>query len=153
MEIRAKIPQGVGTWPAIWMLGNNINQVSWPACGELDIMEHVGKHPNFIHTTIHNPSGYGDNPYTDIVEINDPFNSWHVYGMKWTENDITFFVDGRSVCHYSPTEKNDKTWPFYLPEYFILNIAVGGNWGGPDVNNAIFPVKMDVDWIKVYQKK
>lgn len=153
MEIRAKIPQGVGTWPAIWMLGNNINQVSWPACGELDIMEHVGKHPNFIHTTIHNPSGYGSTPYTDAVEINYLFDSWHIYGMEWTENFITFFVDGRPVYHYNPKEKNDKTWPFHLPEYFILNIAIGGNWGGPDVDNAIFPVKMDVDWIKVYQKK
>ncbi|MHB9054941.1 MAG: family 16 glycosylhydrolase [Paludibacteraceae bacterium] len=153
MEIKAKLPKGVGTWPAIWMLGNNINQVSWPACGELDIMEHVGKHPNFIHTTIHNPSGYGATPYTDIVEINDPFNTWHIYGMEWTKDFITFFVDGIAVYHYEPIEKNEKNWPFYLPAYFILNIAIGGNWGGPVVDDSIFPVAMDIDWIKVYEKK
>jgi len=153
MEIKAKMPHGIGTWPAIWMLGNSMKQVDWPACGELDIMEHVGKHPHFIHTTIHNPAGYGNTPFTDIVEIDDPFDTWHVYGMEWTKEYVSFFVDGKLVYNYYPKEKNEKNWPFHLPAYFILNIAIGGNWGGPKVDNSIFPVKMDVDWIKVYQKQ
>ncbi|VBB43695.1 Putative xylanase (modular protein) [uncultured Paludibacter sp.] len=152
MEIKAKLPKGVGTWPAIWMLGNNIKQVGWPACGELDIMEHVGKHPNFIHTSIHNSSGHGSTPYTDIIEINDPFDTWHIYGMEWTKDYITFFVDRKVVYHYDPANKNEKNWPFNLPAYFILNIAIGGDWGGPKVDDSIFPVRMDIDWIKVYQK-
>lgn len=153
MEIKAKLPKGTGTWPAIWMLGNNMKQVDWPTCGELDIMEHVGKHPHFIHTTIHNAAGYGNTPYTDIMEIDDPFDTWHIYGMEWTKEYISFFVDGKLVYNYSPKEKNEKNWPFYLPAYFILNIAIGGDWGGPVVDNSIFPVTMKIDWIKVFQKK
>ena len=151
-EIRAKIPQGIGTWPALWMLGQNIDEVSWPACGELDIMEHVGKNPRFIHSTIHNKSGYGSSPYTGIIKVDDPFNEFHIYGMEWTKEFIDFFVDGKLVYHYQPETRNADNWPFDKPFFFIFNIAIGGTWGGPDVDNAIFPVTMTVDWVKVYQK-
>lgn len=106
VEIRAKLPQGTGTWPALWMLGQNIGEVSWPACGELDIMEHVGKHPNFIHSSIHNSSGYGATPYTGIMEINDPFGKFHIYGMEWTKDYINFMIDHKLVYHYQPENKN-----------------------------------------------
>lgn len=96
-EIKAKLPQGVGTWPALWMLGQNVDEVGWPACGELDIMEHVGKHPNFIHSSIHNTSGYGATPYTGILEIKTPFTKFHIYGMEWTKEFITFYIDGKLV--------------------------------------------------------
>ncbi len=152
-EIKAKIPQGIGTWPALWMLGQNIDEVGWPLCGELDIMEHVGKNPNFIHSTIHNKSGYGSSPYTGILQIKNPFTEYHIYGMEWTKDYVDFYIDGKLVYHYQPEIKNEETWPFYKPFYFIFNIAIGGNWGGPNVDDAIFPVTMTVDWVKVYQKK
>jgi beta-glucanase (GH16 family) len=151
-EIKAKIPEGTGTWPAIWMLGQNSDEVGWPACGELDIMEHVGKHPNFIHSTIHNSSGYGDNPYTGILEINDPFSNYHIYGMEWTTDFIDFFIDEKLVYHYQPEAKNPDNWPFDKPFFLIFNIAIGGNWGGPEVDDKLFPAVMTIDWVKVYQK-
>jgi beta-glucanase (GH16 family) len=152
-EIKAKMPQGTGTWPALWMLGQNIDTVSWPACGELDIMEHVGKHPDFIHSSIHNSSGYGSTPYTGIVKIKDPFNEFHIYSMEWTKDFIDFFVDSSLVYHYQPEVKNSDTWPFAKPCFLIFNIAIGGTWGGPVVDDQLFPAVMTVDWVKVYQKK
>lgn len=153
VEIKAKLPEGTGTWPALWMLGQNIDQVGWPACGELDIMEHVGKHPDFIHSTIHNPSGYGATPYTGILKIQNPFSKFHIYGMEWTKEFIDFFIDGKLVYHYQPEVKNPDTWPFDKPFFLIFNIAIGGDWGGPVVDDQLFPAVMTVDWVKVYQKK
>jgi beta-glucanase (GH16 family) len=150
--MRAKLPAGVGTWPALWMLGADIKVVGWPACGELDIMEHVGKKPGYIHSSIHNPSGYGATPYTGIVEIQDPYTQFHIYSMKWTKDFITFYVDGKKVYHYQPKDKNIKNWPFDKPFFLIFNIAIGGNMGGPKVDNQCFPTDMVVDWVKVYQK-
>jgi beta-glucanase (GH16 family) len=153
VEIKAKLPQGTGTWPALWMLGQNIDEAGWPACGELDIMEHVGKHPNFIHSSIHNSSGYGATPYTGIKEINDPFNKFHIYGMEWTKDYINFMIDGNLVYHYQPETKNKDNWPFDKPFFLIFNIAIGGDWGGPEVDDTLFPAVMTVDWVKVYQKQ
>jgi beta-glucanase (GH16 family) len=153
IEIKAKIPQGTGTWPALWMLGQNIDQAGWPACGELDIMEHVGKHPDFIHCSIHNTSGHGDTPYTGILEIKDPFGTFHIYGMEWTREFISFFIDGKLVYHYQPEVKNQDNWPFDKPCFLIFNVAIGGDWGGPVVDDKMFPAVMDVDWVKVYQIK
>lgn len=150
-EIKAKLPQGVGTWPALWMLGQNIDEVGWPACGELDIMEHVGKRPNFIHSTVHTLSGYGGTPYTGILEIKNPFTKFHIYGMEWTKEFIAFYVDGKLVNRYQPEVKNPETWPFNKPCYLIFNIAIGGDWGGPIIDAQLFPSVMAVDWVKVYQ--
>lgn len=151
-EIRAKLPQGTGTWPAIWMLGNNIKTVGWPACGEIDIMEHVGKNPRQVHTTIHNSSGYGNTPYTSFIKLDDPFNEFHNYSIDWTADHITFLIDGKEIYTYKQDVHTPENWPFDLPQFFILNIAVGGNWGGPDVDDAIFPQTMTVDYVRVYQK-
>lgn len=152
-EIKAKIPSGTGTWPALWMLGQNIDKVGWPACGELDIMEHVGKHPNFIHSTVHNKSGYGNTPYTGILKIKNPFDAFHIYGMEWTTEFIAYYIDGNLVYKYNPKVRNPDTWPFDKPFFLIFNIAIGGDWGGPDVDEKLFPATMTVDWVKVYQKK
>jgi beta-glucanase (GH16 family) len=135
------------------MLGDNHDEVGWPACGELDIMEHVGKHPNFIHSSIHNPSGYGQTPYTGIVKIKQPSSKFHIYSMEWTKDFIIFYVDGKQVYHYQPEVKTIKNWPFDKPFYLIFNIAIGGTWGGPVVDDTCFPSVMEVDWVKVYQKK
>ena len=151
-EIKAKLPEGIGTWPALWMLNQNIDEVGWPAGGELDIMEHVGKRPNFIHSTVHNSSGYGATPYTGILEIKNPFTEFHIYGMVWTKEFIDFFVDGKLVNHYQPEVKNIDNWPFDKPFFLIFNVAIGGDWGGPVVDDKLFPTVMTVDWVKVYQK-
>jgi len=151
IEIRAKIPQGIGTWPALWMLGENMNKVGWPKCGELDIMEHVGKHPGYIHSSVHNESGHGQTPYTGIIQLQDPFNNYHLYGLDWTKEYIRFFVDDKLIYQYAP-RKTETNWPFDKPMYFIFNIAIGGNWGGPVLDDKSLPQQMDVDYIRVYQK-
>ncbi|HKJ43484.1 MAG TPA: glycoside hydrolase family 16 protein [Sunxiuqinia sp.] len=152
VKMRAKLPAGVGTWPALWMLGENVSTVGWPACGELDIMEHVGKKPGFVHSSIHNPSGHGATPYTGIVEIQNPYSEFHIYSMEWTKDFITFYVDGRTIYHYQPQKKTLEDWPFDKPFFLIFNIAIGGNMGGPNIDSSCFPTDMAVDWVKVYQK-
>jgi beta-glucanase (GH16 family) len=152
IEIKAKLPKGMGTWPALWMLGDNIKEVSWPACGEMDIMEHVGSDPGVIHSSIHNLSGYGGTPYTSKVKIDNPYSEFHIYSMEWTTDFITFYVDGNIIYKYQPELKDEKNWPFYKPAFIIFNVAIGGDWGGK-VDDNIFPTTMTVDWVKVYQKK
>ena len=151
VEVRAKLPEGKGTWPAIWMLGNNIDDVGWPACGELDIMEHVGRVPGLIHSSIHNTSGYGATPYSNQLTIDRPSDKFHIFAMEWTPEFIAFYVDGRQVYQYKPDNKNEENWPFNKPAYLILNVAIGGTWGG-EVDNSIFPATMTVDYVRVYQK-
>jgi beta-glucanase (GH16 family) len=152
-EIRAKLPQGTGTWPAIWMLGENIGQAGWPACGELDIMEHVGKDPRQIHCSVHNTSGHGATPYTGIVEIAEPFHKFHLYAIDWNESRIRFLVDGKLVYQYAPKEKNGDYWPFDKPMFLIFNLAIGGNWGGPQVDDSCLPQSLTIDYVRVYQPK
>lgn len=152
VEIKAKLPEGVGTWPALWMLGNNIDQIGWPECGELDIMEHIGREPGVVFSSIHNHSGYGATPYSGKVNIENPYDKFHIYAMEWTSEYITFFVDDRRIYHYKPEIKTSENWPFDKPAYFIFNIAIGGNLGG-EIDNAIFPTTMTIDWVRVYQKK
>jgi len=152
VEIRAKLPQGAGTWPALWMLGNNIDRAGFPQCGELDIMEHVGKNPGFIHCAVHNPSETDRNPYVGIRQINDPFHTFHLYAMEWTKEQIRFLIDGKEVYRYRPAEKTAANWPFDKPMFFIFNIAIGGSWSGPVTDPSIFPQQMDIDYIRVYQK-
>ena len=151
-EIKAKLPPGKGTWPALWMLGNNIKEVNWPMCGEMDIMEHVGREPGVIHSSIHNKSGYGATPYSGKLTIDNPFDKFHIYSMEWTPEFITFYVDGRKTYHYQPTNKTPENWPFDKPAYLIFNIAIGGDWGR-EIDDSIFPTTMTIDWVRVYQKK
>lgn len=156
MEVRAKLPSGTGIWPAIWMLGANVGQVGWPACGEIDIMEYVGFEPNVIHSTIHTPSGFGGDGDGSEKTLDTAEEEFHIYGMLWTETKITFYVDTpENVVHvYEPSSKNDSNWPFNKPYFFILNIAVGGNWGGvKGIDNSIFPQTMEIDYVRVYQAK
>ncbi|MDP4276471.1 MAG: glycoside hydrolase family 16 protein [Bacteroidota bacterium] len=152
VEIRAKLPRGIGTWPALWLLGESMSAVGWPECGELDVMEHVGKHPGYIHSSVHNQSGYGNTPYTGHRLVKDPFETFHLYAVDWTKNQLTFSVDGKRVHRYAPIRKTPNNWPFDQPMYVIFNLAIGGDWGGPDIDDAIFPQSMCVDYIRVYQK-
>ncbi len=152
VEIRAKLPWGTGTWPALWMLGADEKTVGWPSCGELDIMEHVGKQPGYIHCSLHDLSGYGATPYTGVIYLKNPFTRYHLYAMEWTKQYIRYFVDGHVVYEYNPDQKTAANWPFDKPFYFIFNIAIGGGWGGPKVDDTIFPQTMKVDYVRIYQK-
>ena len=160
VDVRAKLPFGDGTWPAIWTLGKNINEdggywdsqygtVGWPACGELDIMEH-GLHPtNQVSVAIHTPSSYGSTVNTSIQTLADVANNFHVYSMNWSPDQITFLIDGVGFYTYNPAVKNDDTWPFYLEQYLLLNIAMGGNGGAIDSNFS--QSSMVIDYVRVYQ--
>lgn len=155
-EIRAKLPPGRGSWPAIWMLGSNIDKVGWPLCGEIDIMEHVGFDPNVVHGTLHTDAynhvkGTHKGAKTTVPTAMTDFN---VYAVEWTTSQIDFFVNDqkyhtltRQALGSSPAQ-----WPLDQPYYLILNVAVGGNWGGQKgVDDSTLPYKMEIDYVRVYQ--
>ena len=155
LEIRAQLPTGRGIWPAIWMLGSNFNSTGWPACGEMDIMEYVGYQPNTVFSTVHNNSTAGTGGNGSNITIPTCEEAFHVYGLFWTEKKLVFYVDSVSnVIHtYNPPVKTADNWPFDQPAFFILNVAVGGNWGGAQgIDNTIFPQSMKIDYVRVYQE-
>lgn len=155
MEIRAKLPSGTGIWPAIWMLGTNIGEVGWPACGEIDIMEYVGYEPNTVFATVHNEVYHGDNADGSSKKLDSAEEEFHIYGLIWTEKELVFYTDSPdNITHrYTPATKNADNWPYDKPHFFILNVAVGGDWGGAHgVDNSIFPQAMEVDYVRVYQE-
>jgi beta-glucanase (GH16 family) len=150
-EARAKLPLGHGIWPAFWMLGANIDTVGWPKCGEIDILEYVGKERNIVFTSLHTQDSHGNTINTKKTEIDGIESGFHIYGIDWNKEKIDFFVDGKLLYSFNPKDKNEATWPFNQPFYFLINLAVGGNFGGPKVDDAIFPQEFVVDYIKVYQ--
>ncbi|MBD3616814.1 MAG: glycoside hydrolase family 16 protein [Gracilimonas sp.] len=161
VKVRAKLPAGSGTWPAIWMLGSNITEIGWPASGEIDIMEHVGKDPGMIHSALHTPSSYGNTQNTGQMEVPDFSEEFHVYEAVWTPGSITFKIDGESFYTYNPSTKDADTWPFHDDFFIILNVAMGGNWGSDTeyetsgLKNGIDPnidhARMIVDYVRVYK--
>lgn len=151
MEARAKIPTGKGIWPAFWMLGSNISKVGWPKCGEIDILEYVGREPSEVYTTLHTQDSHGNSVNSKKTKIKNIEQGFHIYAIDWTKDKIEFFVDGISVYQFQPDVKNEDIWPFNQPFYFILNTAVGGNFGGHDVDDSIFPQQFVIDYVRVYQ--
>ena len=150
IETRAKLPVGQGIWPAFWMLGSNISEVGWPRCGEIDVLEYVGRKPGEIFTTLHTQAGHGDNGSSRITPFADIEEGFHRYAAEWTPQSITFFVDDQMVYTFDPKERTEAVWPFDQPFYLLLNVAVGGNFGGPEVNDAIFPQEFIIDYVRVY---
>jgi len=154
IRVRANLPAGTGTWPAIWMLGNNIDEAGWPGCGEIDIMEHVGYDPGIIHGTVHTEkyNHMNENQKGGSIEVTDATNSFHVYRIDWYNNKIVWYVDGDKYYTYQKEEGATwESWPFDQKFYLILNLAIGGDWGGVEgIDNSIFPVEMKIDWVKVY---
>ncbi len=146
VEVRAKLSTGVGTWPAIWMLGNNISTAGWPACGEIDIMEHKGSEPNKIYSTLHYPHHFGDKGDGNTINILNADTKFHIYTAEWSEKEIKFYVDDVLF----KTFVNTSTSPFHQNFYIILNLAMGGNFAGP-VDPAITNATMEVDYVRVYQ--
>lgn len=146
VEVRAKLPEGGGTWPAIWMLGANIDAVGWPNCGEIDIMEHKGNEPNVIHSTFHYPGRSGGNANTNTITITNASSDFHIYTLEWSATTIRMLVDNQ-VIH---TLGNNSSLPFNQKFFLILNVAMGGNFGGNIAGNFVSSA-MEVDYIRVYQ--
>jgi beta-glucanase (GH16 family) len=155
IEVRAKLPSGRGTWPAIWTLGTNIGEVDWPRCGEIDIMEFVGFEPNTIYANIHTTkynhvkkTGKGDR--TTVADASEAF---HVYAIEWDERKVDFFVDDRKYFTYTNEGSGRDAWPYDREQYLILNLAIGGDWGGQKgIDDRIFPQRYTIDYVRVYQR-
>ena len=146
IEIRAKLPAGGGTWPALWMLGNNIDAVSWPNCGEIDIMEHKGNEPNRIHGSLHYPGRFGSNPDGSFRDISNASTEFHVYRVDWSATSIKIYVDDQLIHSVA----NSNALPFNQEFFLILNVAMGGGFGG-SVDPAFTSSTMEVDYIRIYK--
>ena len=154
VEVKALLPTGKGMWPAIWLLSTDDTYGGWPNSGELDIMENVGFDPNKIHCNIHTEAYNHKNGTNkgNTVSTSDPSKNWHVYSMEWDAEKVIFFLDGEQVFRFNNEHKSYKEWPYDKRFHLLLNIAVGGSWGGEQgIDNGIFPQKMLVDYVRVYQ--
>jgi len=154
IEIRAKLPAGRGTWPAIWMLGKNIDKAKWPACGEIDIMEHVGYEKDSVFGTIHTETfnHMKGTQKSKGIYIRSPYDSFHVFSIEWTPVKIDFMMDGLLFSHIKNEYLSSKEWPFDQPFFLILNLAIGGGWGGKKgVDDSIFPASMYIDYVRVFK--
>lgn len=153
IDFRAKLPKGQGIWPALWMLGNNIGTTSWPACGEIDIMELLGHEPQKTYGTIHwgaaggASTHIGGNYSLPSLTFNDKF---HLFSLKWEADKMTFLID--DVVYFTANKSQvNGDYPFDKPFFFIMNVAVGGNWPGNPDANTVFPQRMIVDYVRVFQ--
>lgn len=156
IEVCAKLAGGKGAWPAIWMLPSDDTYGQWPASGEIDIMEYVGYESDSVYSTIHS-GAYNHiegTQKTSATFVSDAESAFHVYSLEWSEKSCQFFIDGRKHFEYNKGAKaTSHEWPFDQSFYLILNIAVGGDWGGKyGVDESIFPCTMEVDYVRVYQR-
>ena len=155
IEVRAKLPKGRGTWPAIWMLGST-TPLKWPDDGEIDIMEHVGFNQGFIHASVHCKkfNHVIHTQKTDTIEVPDCSEHFHLYGLEWSKDSITISVDNKGYFAFANEHSGYDAWPFDNKMHLLLNIAVGGNWGGQKgVDENIWPQKMEIDYVRVFQKE
>jgi beta-glucanase (GH16 family) len=156
IEARAKIPTGRGTWPAVWMLGENIGSVGWPKCGEIDILENVGYEPRRIHANIHvdaynhtKGTGKGNN-----IDGGEPWKQFHTYAVEWYPDRMEFFYDDLRYFVYRKERSDPAVWPFDQPHFLILNLAIGGAWGGnKGIDEALLPHRYEIDYVRHYQRK
>jgi len=146
-EIRARLPCGKGSWPAIWMLNSALD---WPRGGELDIMEHVGREPGRVFSTVHTAATHGTGQ-GGAAQVPDACAAFHAYQMHWTPDRLRFGIDGKVHFVYSNPSTGRDRWPFDAPQFLIINIAVGGHLGGA-VDDTTFPARMEIDHVRVYQK-
>jgi beta-glucanase (GH16 family) len=154
IEVRANLPEGTGIWPAIWMLPEvwNYGNGSWPDNGEIDIMEYVGYQPDVVHASLHNHNRNAGNSITKTLNLADAEENFHVYALEWTEDKIEMFVDDTKFFTYNNPQTGWQDWPWDKEFHLLINIAVGGTWGGAQgVDDAIFPQTMEIDYVRVYQ--
>jgi beta-glucanase (GH16 family) len=156
VEVRAKLPTGNGTWPAIWMLGTSIDQAGWPACGEIDVMENVGFDPSLVHGSVHT-AAYNHTigtQKTASVAVASPWEDFHVYSMEWYADHVDLFVDGQKYFTFRNEGTGSRAWPFDKPQYLLLNLAIGGSWGGQKgIDESLFPHRYLVDYVRIYRQK
>jgi beta-glucanase (GH16 family) len=152
IEARIKVPRGQGMWPAFWMLGDNIGDVGWPNCGEIDVMENIGREPSTVHGSLHGPGYSGGNPITGTYTLPDGgvfADDFHTFAVDWTPDQISWSVDGAVYQTNTPADTNGNPWVFDHPFFVILNVAVGGNWPGSPDDTTQFPQQMVVDYVRV----
>jgi beta-glucanase (GH16 family) len=156
IEARARIPTGRGTWPAIWMLGENIKAVGWPACGEIDILENVGFDPRRIHANIH-CKAYNHMKKTgkgNALTARAPWEDFHIYAVEWYEDRIEFFFDDTRYFVYRKESDDPAVWPFAQPQFLLVNLAIGGGWGGvKGIDETLFPHRYEIDYVRYYREK
>jgi beta-glucanase (GH16 family) len=161
-EARIRIPSGQGMWPAFWMLGDNISSVGWPKCGEIDIMENIGKEPGLVHGSVHGPMTTGGaTDLTSTVSLStgkDFASAFHLYAVEWEPDVVRFYLDETLYATYTAssvaaTPGTAGSWVFDHPFFVILNVAVGGSWPGPPDATTSFPQTMLVDYVRVYTPK
>jgi beta-glucanase (GH16 family) len=156
-EARIKISRGRGLWPAFWLLGNDIGTIGWPACGEIDIMENIGKEPSLAHGSLHGPGYSGDRDYTSEYKLPGGVHfadDFHVFAVEWEPKTVRFFVDQELYATFTPARlPTGMKWGFDHPFFIILNVAVGGDWPGPPDETTTFPRTMLVDYVRVYKAR
>jgi len=155
LEVRAMLPKGRGLWPAIWMLPTDWKYGNWPKSGEIDVMEHVGYEPDSVYGTVHTLS-FNHTKGTQVgkvLKVENPYTAYHVYAMEWFETHINLFIDGKLFFTFKNTKKGVEEWPFDQNFHVLLNVAVGGNWGGKNgIDESIFPGTMKIDYVRVFQR-
>jgi len=153
IEVKAKLPRGLGTWPAIWMLGST-TPLNWPDDGEIDIMEHVGFNQGSVHASVHTKK-YNHvigTQRTDTIYINDCSDNFHIYAVEWNKDSVKVSADGNIYFRFANEKTGYDAWPFDNKMHLLLNIAVGGNWGGQKgVDTTIWPQRMEIDYIRVFR--
>lgn len=155
-EARIQVPSGQGVWPAFWLLGDNFSTVGWPECGEIDVMENVGKEPGIIHGSIHGPGYFGATPLTTAYTLPQGHFSdgFHIFAVEWEPHEIRFYVDGELFATKRAQDIPKGTrWVFDHPFFIILNLAVGGHMPGSPDKSTTFPQRMRVDYVRVYSRK
>lgn len=155
VEVRAKIPTGRGAWPAIWMMGTDRAEKGWPECGEIDIMENVGYDPMVFHATVHTPGSRKDPgkvKRSAYLKLQDAYTDFHVFALEWYPDRMDFFIDEKKLLTYERREDLPDFWRFDKPQYLLLNLAVGGTWGGSKgIDEKIFPLTYYIDWVRYYK--
>lgn len=154
VEVRAKLPAGLGVWPAIWMMPADNRNGKWPRCGEIDIMEYVGHMPGKVHFTIHTGkyNHLNGNQKTCVVDCPTASTDFHVYGLEWGPDRLTWYLDGVETFSVTKDEDSIEAWPFDQPFYLLINLAFGGAWGGQEgVDLGVLPQEYVIDYVRVYR--
>lgn len=153
IEMRAKLPQGKGIWPAFWMLGADIETVPWPQCGEIDIMEHIGREPDLVHGTVHGPEYHGNMGIGKAIQSDTSlYDEFHTYAIEWDTESIRWYFDDQQYHQIVKSKLlSTYTWVFDKPYFILINLAVGGNWPQNPDDTTTFPQEYIIDYVRVYR--
>ena len=151
LEARIKLPEGQGIWPAFWMLGDSIDTLGWPECGEIDIMESIGPEAKTLYGTLHGPGYCGGENLGGFIQLDETLaGTFHVYGIEWQPEQISWFLDGKQFQTFRREDVGTRGWPFDQPFFLLLNLAVGGDWPGSPDSTTSFPQRLIVDYVRAY---